>query len=202
MKKRYDLQENKESELIQLLKQNNSFQEVDLPNLLNEFKQIDCICITPPEYPPFIMHYLTLNSLSNYDTGNSVKPGNLKLNIKKLINTIPGIIEASVSISYNIPILKICAALSLWKSIKDVFTVEINHKQAVILIALWKNCDSSHHINLEEGCLCVNRLYKSLAEEEINSTIYNLVIDQLIKLKCIDVTNNTIWLREWISTKY
>lgn len=36
----------------------------------------------------------------------------------------------------------------------------------------------------------------------MNQTIYNRIIDQLINLECIEVINEKIWLREWISQKY
>ena len=201
MEKRFDLQEEAEKGLIKIIDDIIS-PTIDSSEVLKELKDIGCIRITPPEDPPFLMHCLTFSSLNNYENGNSYKFGNIKINIRKLIDTIPGIIEATISISYDIPILKICAALSLWKSIKNVFTVEITREQAITLIALWKNCDSSHHINLDTGYECVNNLYATLGEDEISSTLYNRTIDQLIELKCIDITNNTIWLCEWVSKKY
>ena len=47
-----------------------------------------------------------------------------------------------------------------------------------------------------------NTLYQKLDDCTMNQTIYNRIIDQLINLECIEVINEKIWLREWISQKY
>lgn len=103
---------------------------------------------------------------------------------------------------YDIPILQVCAALTLWKTLCNIFTVEITREQAIVLVALWKNCDVSHYINLSNGFDAVNTLYQKLDDCTMNQTIYNRIIDQLINLECIEVINEKIWLRKWISQKY
>lgn len=94
-----------------------------------------------------------------------------------------------------------CCINSL-ETLCNIFTVEITREQAIVLVALWKNCDVSHYINLSNGFDAVNTLYQKLDDCTMNQTIYNRIIDQLINLECIEVINEKIWLREWISQKY
>ena len=201
MEIRYDLQNNKETELIKIIDTVTNESSLDSSLLFENFKK-NCINITPPEEEPPMMQFLTIDSLKNYKSGQSIKPGNIKLNIKKLINTLPAIVETSVGILYDIPILQVCAELTLWKTLCNIFTVEITREQAIVLVALWKNCDVSHYINLSNGFDAVNTLYQKLDDCTMNQTIYNRIIDQLINLECIEVINEKIWLREWISQTY
>lgn len=201
LKIRYDLQKDKENELLKIISSATNDSSLD-PNLLLEDFKKNYLSITPPEEEPPMMQFLTIDSLKNYNSGQSIKAGNIILNIRKLISTFPNVIAASVSISYDIPILKICAALSIWKELHDVFTIEITREQAIVLVALWKNCDNTQHISLSDGFIAVNTLYKNLDDCVMNQTTYNRIIDQLINLKCIEVTDERIWLREWISRRY
>jgi len=201
MEKRYDLQKDKEAELIKIIDTATNKSNLDSVLLYKEFKD-NYISITPPEEEPPMMQFLTIDSLKNYKSGQSVKAGNIILNIKKLINTLPAIVASSVSISNDITILKVCAALALWKEFRNIFTIEITREQAIVLVALWKNCDTTQHISLSDGLAAVNTLYNTLDGCAINQTIYSRTIDQLINLHCIEVTNEIIWLREWISKKY
>jgi hypothetical protein len=198
---RYDLQKNKENELLKIISSITNDSTLDSSLLLEDFKK-NYLSITPPEEEPPLMQFLTIDSLKNYKSGQSIKAGNIMLNIKKLISTFPNVIAASVSISYDIPILKICAALAILKELCDIFTVDITREQAIVLVALWKNCDNAQHISLSDGFIAVNTLYQSLDDCVMNQTTYNRIIDQLISLQCIEVTDERIWLREYINIKY
>lgn len=201
MEKRLDLQKNKEAELFKIIDANVNKSALNSTVIFDEFLE-NYINITPPEEETPMMQFLTIDSLKKHKSGHSVKAGNIILNIRKLINALPTIIASSVSISYDIPILKVCAALAIWKDLRDIFTVEITREQAIVLVALWKNCDATQHISLSDGLVATNTLCKSLDDSAMNPTIFNKTIDQLITLHCIEVTDEKIWLREWISKKY
>lgn len=202
MEKRNDLQMTKENELINLIAAALPELNATSSQVFNELKMYNGILITPPEEEPPRIEFLTFDSLKNYKSGQSIKPGNIFLNMKKLIDSIPTVITTTISISYDIPILKVCSLLALWKNFREVLTVEISREQAVVLIALWKDCDNNHQLNVSDGFNSVNTLYKMLDESEINSTIYNRILDQLVSLHCISITSDKIWLCEWISKKY
>ena len=82
MEIRYDLQNNKETELIKIIDTVTNESSLDSSLLFENFKK-NCINITPPEEEPPMMQFLTIDSLKNYKSGQSIKPGNIKLNIKK-----------------------------------------------------------------------------------------------------------------------
>ena len=205
--KRTDLQENIQekikSEISQYMHE-TSFKGTDINDSLiyNQFLNSGFLQITPPEEDPPMMQFLTMDSLKNYKQGKSIKPGNIRLNIRNLIESIPSAVEMAVGIAIDLPVLKICAALNLWKTIKGFFTVEISKEEAFVIVSLWKNCDSRHEISLEKGFISTNELLKKYEEQEFSNIKYNQVIDSLIKLQCIELTEGVIWLREWISKNY
>lgn len=205
--KRIDLQKNAQerikTEISQYMHQ-TSFKasDIDDSSIYNQFLNSGFLQITPPEEDPPMMQFITMDSLKNYKQGNSIKPGNIRLNIRKLIESIPSAVEMAVSIAIDFPILKICAALNLWQKMKEIFTVEISKEEAFVIVSLWKNCDCRHEISLEKGFISTNELLKKYEEQEFTNIKYNQVIDSLIKLQCIELTEGIIWLREWISKNY
>lgn len=205
--KRTDLQENIQekikSEISQYMHE-TSFKGTDINDSLiyNHFLNSGFLQITPPEEDPPMMQFITMDSLKNYKQGKSIKPGNIRLNIRNLIESIPSAVEMAAGIAIDLPVLKICAALNLWKTIKGFFTVEISKEEAFVIVSLWKNCDSRHEISLEKGFISTNELLKECEEQGFSNIKYNQVIDSLIKLQCIELTEGVIWLREWISKNY
>lgn len=164
--------------------------------IINEF-----VDITSPEELAMI-HTLILDPLGNYNSGCSIKPGNIILNIKKLIDSIPSAIEMGVSLALDIPILKICAALNLWRSFRDILSIQITKNQAFLIVSLWNNCDSEHRISIRSGFDCMNSLLEHYGEDLLSYTKYNYLLDSLEKIGCLKIDNGIIWLREWISKQY
>lgn len=141
-------------------------------------------------------------SLSELKGGRTIKPGNIILNLQKLIDSLPSMVALSVSMAADMPILKVCSALSLWKELKGIMTVEITKMQSIVIIALWKYRDHTNHIHVDYGYNRVNYFCKAIGEEEISWIDYNKAVDELLKLKCIDMTEEVIWLRESISKEW
>lgn len=177
----------------------NTLSTIDIEQSL---LQSNCLCISAPMEEPPMLQMITISSLQSLKSGQSIKPGNIKLNIKNLIDSLPDIISFSVSMAIDIPILKVCAALSLWKMIRKVSMVEITKGQAIVILALWKNCDSKHKIKIEYGFEKVNLLCRQLTENEFTWTEYIDILNELENLQSIEVDMNGIWLREWVSLKY
>ena len=99
-------------------------------------------------------------------------------------------------------VITICGALSLWLKLKDIATINISKEQAFVIVALWKNCNSNHKILLSDGLIAANNLFNQYGEPEITSLKYNMIIDSLVEIECIELTEEIIWLREWISKNY
>lgn len=162
------------------------------------------ISITPPleiKEPP-TMHFLTLDSLRDYRQGKSIKPGNITLNMKKLIEAIPAIVCSGTSMACDNFVVIICGAFCLWLKLRDIATINITKEQAFTIVALWRSCNDAHKITLDNGFIATNKLLKQYGESEITNLKYNIVIDSLIKIQSIELTEGVIWLREWISKSY
>lgn len=72
---------------------------------------------------------VTIDSISNFKKGESIKPRNIKLNIRNLGKSSPDLTEAIVEIAVDIPILKVYATLNFWKMLRDITTVEVTKEQ-------------------------------------------------------------------------
>lgn len=203
MKSRMDLQQNVEKEIEgKLIDCRNEFSNCDASTIYQELKKTGFIKISAPQEETPMMHMLTMDSLKNYNQGSSIKPGNIRLNIKKLIDAVPDILELAIGVTTDIPILQVCAALNLWKTLRNVSTVQITKDQAFVIVALWENCNAEHKIELDKGYDAVNILLTKYGEEKITEIKYNKIIDSLIRIDCIELEENVIWLREWISKQY
>lgn len=205
LENRNDLLENKKTEIVSIIERTNNLlgeKDVSSENIMQYLGESGGLLITPPQQEPVVMHMLTMDSLKNYNRGESVKPGNIKLNIRRLIKHLPDITAATVEIATDNPILKVCAALNIWKMLRDISTVEITKEQAITIIALWENCNQQQRITLEKGFECVKSLYEQVEKNEYMWERYIELINDLEKIGSIQLDNNGIWLCEWVSKKY
>ena len=177
-------------------------EDISSKDILQSFFKSGGLVITPPQQEPPMMHMLVVDSLHNYNKGESIKPGNIKLNIRHLIECLPDLTAATVGIAMDIPILKVCAALNIWKMLRAVTTVEITKEQAIVVVALWDNCNQQQRITLEKGFECFRSLYENIETSNCTWEQYIKLISDLEKIGSLELDSNGIWLREWISKRY
>ena len=134
--------------------------------------------------------------------GLSIKPGNITLNWKKLVYGIPSIIESSIAIETNNIILIGCSALTLCKTINKILSVEISKEQSIVLLALWQGRKYRRKIPVSDGLNLVNKFCKIYSEEPMDNKVYQRTLDELLRLKCIDLVDDKILLIEKVSRKY
>lgn len=203
MQKRIDLQDAALQQLknvfTEALSASRANEGVNASWAFDSLLQTRFISITPPLEKPLTMQLLTLDSLRDYKNGSSIKPGNIVLNIKELIEAIPEVVSIGAGMVCDNLVITVCGAFSLWLKLRDIATVSITREQAFTIVALWKSCNSAHKISLDDGFIATNVLLKQYGESEITNLKYNIVIDSLIKMQCIELTEGIIWLREWIS---
>ena len=206
MQKRIDLQDAALQQLknvfTEALSASRANEGVNASWAFDSLLQTRFISITPPLEKPLTMQLLTLASLRDYKNGSSIKPGNIVLNIKELIEAIPEVVSIGAGMVCDNLVITVCGAFSLWLKLRDIATVSITREQAFTIVALWKSCNSAHKISLDDGFIATNVLLKQYGESEITNLKYNIVIDSLIKMQCIELTEGIIWLREWISRSY
>ena len=205
LENRNDLLEIKQAEILSIIERTSiSLWEEDISSkdILQSFLKSGGLVITPPQQEPPMMHMLVVDSLHNYNKGESIKPGNIKLNIRHLIESLPDLTEAAVEIAMDIPILKVCAALNIWKMLRAVTTVEITKEQAIVVVALWDNCNQQQRITLEKGFECFRSLYKNIETSNCTWEQYIKLISDLEKIGSLELDSNGIWLCEWVSKRY
>ena len=205
LENRNDLLEIKQAEILSIIERTSiSLREEDISSkdILQSFFKSGGLVITPPQQEPPMMHMLVVDSLHNYNKGESIKPGNIKLNIRHLIEFLPDLTAATVGIAMDIPILKVCAALNIWKMLSAVTTVEITKEQAIVVVALWDNCNQQQRITLEKGFECFRSLYENIETSNCTWEQYIKLISDLEKIGSLELDSNGIWLREWISKRY
>ena len=104
----YDLLKEKKGEIISVIEQTNislEKEQIDSEEILQSLQNSDVLLLTAPqqEIPMMellttpqqempVMQFLTINSLNNYNKGTSIKPGNIILNIRNLIISLPELI--------------------------------------------------------------------------------------------------------------
>ena len=205
LENRNDLLEIKQAEILSIIERTSiSLWEEDISSkdILQSFFKNGGLVITPPQQEPPMMRMLVVDSLNNYNKGESIKPGNIKLNICHLIESLPDLTEAAVGIAMDIPILKVCAALNIWKMLRAVTTVEITKEQAIVVVALWDNCNQQQRITLEKGFECFRSLYESIETSNCTWERYIKLISDLEKIGSLELDSNGILLREWVSKRY
>lgn len=206
MRERNDLQNSAIQQLETVIAENLSDhfsnEAVDSSLIYNDLVKCGFISITPPLEAPPMTQFLTINSLRNYREGSSIKPGNILLNFRKLIEAIPDVVSIGAGMACDNLVVTVCGAFSLWLKLRDIATVSISKEQAFTIVALWRGCNPAHKISLDEGFVATNKLLKQYGEPEMTDLKYNILIDSLEKIQCIELTEGIIWLREWISKKY
>ena len=206
MKQRTDLQDKVTQQLKNTILDNlsNVFtnESSDVSLIYSNLERSRFISISPPLEESPMMSFLTMDSLQDYKDGSSIKPGNISLNIWKLIEAIPEVVSIGAGMVCDNHIVTVCGALTLWCKLMDIVTINISKEQAFVIVALWKKCEPNHKISLDAGYTATNDLLKQYGEFEITSLKYNMIIDSLVKIKCIELTGGIIGLREWISKKY
>lgn len=205
LENRNDLLEIKKAEMVSVIERTSiSLREENISSqdIMQSFLKSGVLLITPPQQEPPMMHMMIIDSLSNYNKGESIKPGNVKLNIRHLIESLPDLTAATVEIATDIPILKVCAALNIWKMLRNITTVEITKEQAIAVVALWNNCDQQQRITLEKGFECFKSLYKNIETSNGTWEQYIKLITDLERIGSLKLDSNGIWLCEWVSNRY
>lgn len=205
LENRNDLLEIKKAEMVSVIERTSiSLREENISSkdIMQSFLKSGVLLITPPQQEPPMMHMMIIDSLSNYNKGESIKPGNVKLNIRHLIESLPDLTAAAVEIATDIPILKVCAALNIWKMLRNITTVEITKEQAIAVVALWNNCDQQQRITLEKGFECFKSLYENIETSNRTWEQYIKLITDLEKIGSLKLDSNGIWLCEWVSNRY
>jgi hypothetical protein len=189
--------DNKKQELKNIVLEKIDTKLINLEDL--SIKVIDnFVDITPPEEPERSMSFLTLNPSG---TLISTKPGNITLNWKKLITKLPTIIPTTAKLIEN-PWMISLAALYIWSNIFEYSKIDLDFFHSVVVLKMWENRDHNNKILEDEAFEKTNNYLKQNESSELDRIKFAKIINDLEKMKCIEVNDGIILLREWIKTDY
>lgn len=161
------------------------------------------IKITPPEREDLRMDFILLRQ-GGRGGGRSVKPGNLLLDMRKLMTAIASGVLTTVGI-VGAPWTAPFAALLLWDRLWAGLNIEINEREAILLWVMWNNRDLNNQV-FEEGLIeKVNAALESNGRPSISKQQMEDSLETLSKITAIERTtsiNNGWGLRAWVRVRY
>lgn len=193
----FSSKERKRLELIRLVANDLDAQDKHLAEYI-----VDSFChLTPPKDAPVLIHYITLYD-SGASGGDTRKPGNLRLNWKKLFGELGDIALNTVS-AIAIPSLIPFAALSLWNTLWIHSNIPLSREHATTLYAMWQGRDTHNRISETDAQEKTGLLFQLYQWPPMELNVFSSILRDLVRLECIErKERDSIWLREWVKTTY
>lgn len=162
-----------------------------------------CVVITPPGEEVVIIKYLRIGA-GGRDGGSSAKPGNVLLNLRKLVvAAASGVLTLSGGVLA--PWLYVVGGLVIWDSLYSCLQIEVDETTAAVIWTLWKYADGENTI-AKDGLLArVNAELKrhqgrAVSQEQLQQSLQKLERMSTIATSRTDLTR--WWLREWVRVRY
>lgn len=159
--------------------------------------------VTAPYYEPEPMRLMTLGE-GGVGGGSTTKPGNVVLNVGKLVRAIAsGIL--TIAGATAAPWLLVIGALVTWDALWSCLNVKLTEEHACAVWALWKNRDDNNTFPKSRVLDAVNRERTAFGIRPLSAMEVNRALDDLVKMRCIKQSVNDPerwWLREWVQVKY
>lgn len=158
--------------------------------------------ITPPEESSQLK-LITIRP-GGHRGGSSTKPGNVTLNMRKLVIAIASGILTIVG-AFAAPWTLVLGALVTWDSLWSCLQLNLSEIEASVLWTLWKNRGEDDTVAKVQVLDAVNRERghfgkRSLSEREVEDSL-----EDLQRMGCIEEPandNSRWWLREWVIIEY
>lgn len=154
--------------------------------------------ITPPEVETFC-HLLTIRE-GGVGGGQSVKPGNIVLNMRKFVTAVASGVLTTVGV-VEVPWTAIFGALVVWDSLYAGATAELSEAEASVVWTLWCLCDEGHTV-ADDGLLeAVNAERQkhgrpALTHRELQDALRKL--ERIGSIERSSENGSRWWLREWV----
>jgi hypothetical protein len=135
----------------------------------------------------------------------SIKPFNILLNMRRLIQAITGGVIAFSGVP-TMPWLAVVAALFVWCTLYEAATEKLSEKDASVLWTLWVRRDTQNNTIPDAGLLRkVNAERKKYGHTRISPEELKESLDHLVHIKSIErysEDETRWWLREWVKVTY
>jgi len=93
------------------------------------------------------------------------------------------------------------AALVIWADLYSQATIKLDYRHAIAMKAMWGNHDGQQKISEEKAMQVTNANLRDFDFNELNSSNFANIIDQLENFGCVEINSGEIRLREWIRRK-
>jgi hypothetical protein len=161
--------------------------------------------ITPPEEPDTTVGYITIRSPYTVPRAQSRKPGNVFLSWRKLMDIVPDVSLAGLGAA-TLPIAPpwatVLAALYIWNKVSQGSIEEFSEIEATTILALWKNRDGENRIAETDGFAKVNELRAGYSLPPLTQGQFASAVDRLVDIRCVELSDGIIRLRETVRVKY
>ena len=143
---------------------------------------------------PTRIEYLDISK--PFSSGVTIKPGNIRLNWRKLFEKAPELVltGAGVTQLWLIPF----AALYLWNLVWSLAKIELSPDHGSTMYALWNVAPARRRFAEADALEAVNRFRAESSVRSVSSDEFAVVVNDLVRLDCIELSDGEIWLREWI----
>lgn len=159
--------------------------------------------VTPPEKGEARLELITLDR-GGIDGGTSTKPGNILLNMRKLVATLAGGALTIVGSTHS-PWTLLLGALVVWDSIYSGSQVALSEREAAIVWTMWLKSDDKQTIPHAQLLPLVNDHLERHGRGRISPEQLADSLRILERMRCIQRSGtdpSRWWLREWVSVKY
>ena len=172
----------------------------EIININNDYiakNVVDSMCDIILPNAPHIMELIILDSKSAI----SVKPGNILLNWRKLFDNIPDVVLTGAGVEAA-PWLWPFAGLAIWNKVWSQIKIDLSEYHAVSMYAMWKNKNNKNCIDLSTARRKTNEILKLNNKNILKKREFYDILQDLTRMKCIEIDKGEVWLREWVIKKY
>lgn len=161
------------------------------------------ISIIPPQEEDPVVQFVTLQMAGRLG-GSSVKPGNIILDVQKLLTSIGKIGLATAAIVAK-PWLAPFALLVLWDDLYSRVKVNIQEREASVIWTVWLHKDNFKSIAKEGLLELVNQERSTSDRAALTQGELDDALGTLLKMRCIAESRqdpNKWWVRESVRINY
>jgi len=159
--------------------------------------------VTAPYREPQRFEFMRL-SPGGVGGGSTTKPGNVVLNLGKLVRAIAsGILTVAGAVAA--PWLLVIGALVTWDALWSCLNLKLTEDHACVVWALWKNRDDNDTFLKSDTLDAVNRERAAFGKQPLSAMEVDRALSDLSRMGCIEQTASDPqrwWLREWVRITY
>lgn len=159
--------------------------------------------VAPPEEQREIIEYITLNRTGR-GGGRTSKPGNIRFNIRALIDALSSGTLGVVGVQ-EMPYLLPLVAIVFWNAIRRSMNIQLTENEGAVLYVMWMHRDSENKVPNSGLLDKVNAHLKKYGRTPLSTGDLDSACKRLEQIACIRRARSDRekwWLREWIQPTY